>query len=205
MDGNSARAIIGDPKGHETWGDQFDKDVGPVTDQEEIYAKALAIMVSPGRKLVTLGWVLSCALAVCLLSGVMVVGSLAIDRGVPVYALKVDVSKLEGVPPNGDGELRYVVHRKRACSTQIQRVFKDASGMRFIDPRDKPLYVPPPPADELGRQEFSVPVHIDKDMDPGRACGVVNLEYFCNPLQRFLNWPVADVSPRFCWNVGAKP
>ena len=209
MDGHQSGAVINgrinEPDEHPSWGEQLERDIDPVTNQEEIYAKALAIMVRPGRKLVTLGWVLSCALAVCLLAGVMVVLVLALDRGVPVQTLSIDTSKLEGVPPNGDGGLRYVVHRRRSCATQIQRVFKDAGGMRFIDPKEKPLYVPPPPLDELGRQEFSVPVHIDREMAPGRACGVVNLDYFCNPLQRFLSWPIADVSPRFCWNVGAKP
>lgn len=173
--------------------------------EEKIYARALAIMTSPGRRLVVTAWSVSTILGLIIIACFCTVLALAFDRSVPVKTLAVSTEDMEGRLPGTEGRLHIFVNRKRSCPAYARRVFVDSGHERYFDPKDGPRPFPPPRPEDMGEQDFYTAVDIPATMDPGETCGYVDLQYFCNPLQRFLNWPVSDSSPKFCWRVGAKP
>jgi hypothetical protein len=128
-----------------------------------------------------LNWVLFLlALAIMFL-----LGTWTFDREVPVKFHQALV-ETPLVAPGGILRVHYQVTRERNCSVHIEQVLFDENGGRYPMP-DTVFLVDPGP---LGDDAYSVLIPVPSFFAVGKGRFRSARAYFCNPLQRFFNWPV---------------
>jgi hypothetical protein len=113
------------------------------------------------------------------------IGTWAFDRAVPVTFHQALV-ETPIVAPGGILRVHYQVTRHRNCSVHIEQVLFDENGGRYPMP-DTVFLVDP---GQVGEDAYSVLVPVPNFFTPGRGRFRSARAYFCNPLQRFFNWPV---------------
>jgi hypothetical protein len=128
-----------------------------------------------------LNWVLFLiALAIMFL-----IGTWAFDRQTPVTFHEAIV-ETPVVQPGGILRVAYKVTRTRNCSVHIEQVLFDENGGRY-PMADTFFLVDPGP---LGEDAYAVLVPVPSFFHVGKGRFRSARAYFCNPLQRFFNWPV---------------
>jgi hypothetical protein len=133
------------------------------------------------------------------------IGTWIFDRQAPVtfHQALVETPLVE---PGGILRVHYQITRHRNCSVHIEQVLFDEAGGRY--PMPDTIFIVDP--GQVGDDAYSVLVPVPTFFMSGRARFRSARAYFCNPLQRFLNWPV--VIPPYegkandvPFNVGYRP
>lgn len=119
------------------------------------------------------------------MSILFLIGSWTVDRRTPVD-FNQSLVETPVVAPGGILRVHYQVTRHRNCSVHIEQVLFDENGGRYPMP-DTVFVVDPGP---LGEDAYSVLIPVPSFFQPGQARFRSARAYYCNPLQRFLDWPV---------------
>ena len=130
-----------------------------------------------------------CVSVVSFLVVVYVFGALGFwtaDRKPPVEVLASEVVNKE-VAPGEDLLVKRTVFRERQCATEVDRVFIDSQGFRFVL-ADQTFAVFGP----LGTDSFTTVTPVPTQMAPGPARYYTAVQYRCNPVQEV--WPVRAAS-----------
>lgn len=129
-----------------------------------------------------------------------VLGYWAQERDEPIQILREEIENLD-VHPGEILRVRYEIIRKKNCSVRLEQVLFDAQRTRFILPENEYTAAP----GGVGEDTFVIPVEVPEKMGAGRASYRAVRSYICNPLQRFLNWPVIVVAQDVSFNVTSVP
>lgn len=116
------------------------------------------------------------------------------DRTAPVIVVDERV-ETPAVSHGQQLRVRYVIERKKTCQVYLEQMVFDSQRGRFIMETQDYLSEP------LGRDEFAVVLNVPYQMTTGPARYRAARSYFCNPVQRFLNWPITITQPDIGFEV----
>jgi hypothetical protein len=112
-----------------------------------------------------------------------VIGFWGQDRSPPITVKQetVQVSLQEGYI-----RVAYDIERHRQCSLTLEQLLYDGQGDRLPI---EPVYFPIAPG-PTGPDRFGIKITVPKGFAPGQARYRAIRLYYCNPVQRLLNWPI---------------
>lgn len=122
-----------------------------------------------------------------------IIGYWVIDRDPPAKVILGEVL----TPSVGPGDwlrVRYHVRRKDRCRVNIEQIMVDKDGMRA---RLEDVNYAVDPVDEWVGLAAQVPSYFVG----GEARYHVIRAYYCNPLQRMLDWPIPTIGPMVSFTV----
>lgn len=121
-----------------------------------------------------------------------IVGYWSQDREVP--AKLVDHRILTPVITDGGVvKVIYVLERSKACRVRVEQVVYDSENVRF--PASDLDFAIDPGRQKLGRDTIGMAVQIPPWFARGPAIHRAVRAYYCNPLQKLLDWPVILIGP----------
>lgn len=112
-------------------------------------------------------------------------GAWMLDRKPPVEFISAVVAT-PAINPGGTVRIEYVVDRIRNCHVTIEHVLFDSGRGRYAV-GDEDYIVDPGP---LGADEYAVVITVPTNFPAGVARYRSARSYYCNPLQRFFDWPI---------------
>jgi hypothetical protein len=138
--------------------------------------------------------ILNAFILALILFGVATVTFWLQDRTPPVTILDETV-ETPTVERRAQLRVRYVIERKKTCQVYLEQMVFDAQRGRFILETQSYLSEP------LGRDEFAVVLDVPAQMTTGFARYRATRNYYCNPVQRFLDWPITVTQPDLSFEV----
>jgi hypothetical protein len=124
--------------------------------------------------------------------------SAAIDRQPPVIYERVG-AVTASAPQGGQLEVEFSVFRLRICPADVRRWLIDSAGVRHSIPQ-----FTVGPRLNAGLDTYRRTITIPDAAAVGPAVYTVDLDYYCNPLQR-LGWPISVTSPPIDVEVTPRP
>lgn len=133
--------------------------------------------------------------AMVMLAGILFAGLLGYwvsDRDPP--AKLIDVQTITPVVhDNGVVKVIYKLERTRYCRVRVEQVLYDSENIRF--PALDLDFAIDPGRQKMGVDAIGMAVKIPEWFAKGPAIHRAVRAYYCNPLQKFLDWPVLLVGP----------
>lgn len=120
----------------------------------------------------------------------------------------VDARVVEGKVTRGEHlHVRYDLRYHKACRGYVSRMVSDSLGIvhlieptRTFNPLNPGMHVTPGTVSDL-RVRIPVPT----GAAPGPATYQARIEYYCNPLQRFLDRPIVFLTPEIDFVISDEP
>lgn len=107
------------------------------------------------------------------------------DRAEPVTIMSATIEK-DDVKPGEFFRIRYVIKRHRICRVHLENVMYDGTRTRFTMP-DEDFEQSP---GVIGDDNFAIAVFIPNEASPGPASYRGIRSYYCNPVQKWFDWPI---------------
>ena len=129
--------------------------------------------------------VLNSLLAAAALTFAAVTGYWAQDRDAPVRFVNIAIDP-KPVSPGKIMLVHYDIVRKKTCQVKLEQVLFDSQRVRYV--LSELSYVADPGFG--GSDRFAIPIQLPYVINPGMAHYRAVRIYYCNPLQRWLQWPI---------------
>lgn len=133
--------------------------------------------------------------AFVLVLGVIVAGTLGYwiqDRDIPAKIVEYRVVTPR-VEQGGVVKIIYVLERVKYCKVHVEQVIYDHQNIRYPGP-DLDFAIDPG-RQKMGRDEVGMATKLPDWFSPGTAIHRAVRAYYCNPLQRVIDWPVVLIGP----------
>lgn len=114
------------------------------------------------------------------------------DRDPPASLVDVEIIT-PVVHENGVVKVIYKLDRSRYCRVRVEQVLYDSENIRF--PASDLDFAIDPGRQKLGVDKIGMAVQLPSWFAKGPAIHRAVRAYYCNPLQKFLDWPVLLIGP----------
>lgn len=118
------------------------------------------------------------------------------DRQSPVETRSVILSH-DRLRPGESTKIQFTVIRNRVCDTLYQPMIIDGEGVRWPF---EPFYLRLTP-DQIGEDRYASEIVVPDKAAYGEARYRLIRRYYCNPLQRLLNWPIVSAYPDVVFQI----
>tara|TARA_R110000868_G_scaffold51977_2_gene164562 strand:- start:730 stop:1203 length:474 start_codon:yes stop_codon:yes gene_type:complete len=123
---------------------------------------------------------------------------MALDRGDPVQILSTNVTG--NAVPGGTISITWEAIASRPCEGET-RAWIVGSNRVIHEYAPRPTVIR---SNKWERGKYSVEVTLPINIPPGPAIRTAAVKYFCNPLQRLLDWPITATRNVY-FEIGSKP